>query len=117
MSINLIIPSPSEQSQTSNLLPNAEQVKTTSTEGSFIFDNAMLGVSRDSINISNTALIHAENKVHVADVSNQIKIYDTDDARKAVSSIISYFQNNGTILLDSLNAPTTRSVLSVIRAI
>jgi len=116
MSINSIKLSPLELLQASGYAIITSQVRSDFAGNKVNFNNAKLGVYQDALFTSNSDQINTLNTLHVTEASSQPEINCTNDARRAVNSIISFFQNNGKVILDSLKAPTARPVLDLIRS-
>ena len=73
--------------------------------------NATPSKAQDSINIR-TIISNSSNNELI--VNNNTITMNYSDAKKAVSSVVAYLQNNGSELLSTLNAPVSKVALDLV---
>jgi hypothetical protein len=114
MSINSINTKDAEQSQSKSLLVNAVQINADGPLGHAKLDASLLGVKKDSINISSSTILKTDSRKQLLLLGDQSIIISSDEAESSVANIISILQNNGFKILNSLRSPSASKVLNFI---
>ena len=93
------------------VLSDDSKIETDVTTNLITSANATPSKAQDSINIRTTISNSSNNELTV---NNNATTMNYSDAKKAVSSVVSYLQNNGSELLRTLNAPVSKVALDLV---
>jgi hypothetical protein len=94
---------------------NLSQHLSNSTFDQISMQDCRVAALQDSINVtgSSNSVMHAHNELSLLD--NQSNVHNFLQAKVNLNSIITYMQNNGAEILDTLRAPSVSAVVNLIR--
>jgi len=98
MSINSIKSYPSEQPKAAGYLSATAHAGPNNTASQVTHYNITLGDLKDSISIGKEAILQSKYQEQVLLQSEQVDISNTEEAKKAVKSILYYLKSNGSLI-------------------
>ena len=114
MSINSINQIPVEQDQGTLLQTATCQLQKSSTFSQLSLYNIPLSESKDSINISSFVTLQKTHNNLIQFQNQESIILDSNSAKNGVNTILSFIQNNGLQVLNSIRMPCASVVLNLI---
>jgi len=114
MSINSINQMPAEQVQVTLLQNATNQMHKSSALSQLSLDNISLSGNKDSFSISSSTTSQSD-IYNVMQFQNQeCAVFDSNSAKNSVNNILTFIQNNGSQVLNSIGMPCASVVLNLI---
>jgi hypothetical protein len=114
MSINSINQIPAEQDLGTLLQTVAGNSHKSSTFSQLSLYNTVLSATNDSINISSSMTLQTNQNNLIQFQNQESIILESNSAKNSVNTILSFIQNNGSQVLNSIRMPCTSVVLNLI---
>ena len=114
MSINSINQISVEQDQGTQLQTATGQPYKSSTFSQLSLYNKALSATKDSINISSSVTLQTNPNDLIQFQNQESTILDSNSAKNNVNTILSFIQNNGSQVLNSIRMPCASVVLNLI---
>jgi len=112
MRINSIKSYSSEQPQAAGYLAATAQAGLKNTVSQVTHYNNTLGVLKDSISIGKESILQSKSQEQVLFQSEQVDISNTEEAKKAVRSILYFLKSNGSQINKTIKTSSALIALS-----
>ena len=114
MSINSINQTSVDNIQNTVSVSSAVQSESSSANKNSLYSNPVPNTARDSINISSSVTLQTNPDNLIQFQNQESTILDSNSAKNSVNTILSYIQNNGSQVLNSIRMPCASVVLNLI---